>query len=204
MSPGDGEAEFIRAIQATPHDTALLSVYADWLEERSDRRAQFLRLRVRLAQMSPVGKKCVRLEAELRRLRSEVPTDWLAQLDRTRIDRCPLQFAYECPRQWEALQPTENAGVRFCTACQQAVYYCSSLKQARREARAGHCVAVDSTVRRRSGDLLAARTTRMGRIRVGVLIRPRSAIVEGEERPPAYRPRQRNRDRRHDRSRRLP
>jgi uncharacterized protein (TIGR02996 family) len=35
---------FLRAIQADPVDEANLLIYADWLEERSDGRAEFLRL----------------------------------------------------------------------------------------------------------------------------------------------------------------
>src|SRR5262245_37438328 len=35
---------FIRAIQASPHDTAAPLIYADWLEERGDTRGECLRL----------------------------------------------------------------------------------------------------------------------------------------------------------------
>jgi uncharacterized protein (TIGR02996 family) len=38
------EAAFLRALIAAPDDAALRGVYADWLEERGDRRAEFLRL----------------------------------------------------------------------------------------------------------------------------------------------------------------
>src|SRR5262245_818710 len=36
------EAPFIEAVQAAPGDTGLLLIYADWLEERGDSRAEFL------------------------------------------------------------------------------------------------------------------------------------------------------------------
>jgi uncharacterized protein (TIGR02996 family) len=39
-----GEDAFLRGLLATPDDAALRSVYADWLEERSDPRAAFVRL----------------------------------------------------------------------------------------------------------------------------------------------------------------
>jgi uncharacterized protein (TIGR02996 family) len=39
---------FQRAILASPADTTLKLVYADWLQERDDPRAEFLRLQVEL------------------------------------------------------------------------------------------------------------------------------------------------------------
>jgi uncharacterized protein (TIGR02996 family) len=35
---------FLRAILATPEDMATRLIYADWLEERGDARAEYLRL----------------------------------------------------------------------------------------------------------------------------------------------------------------
>src|SRR5262245_22956281 len=37
------EAEFIRAIAASPHDQLLLGAFGDWLEEQGDRRAAWVR-----------------------------------------------------------------------------------------------------------------------------------------------------------------
>jgi uncharacterized protein (TIGR02996 family) len=43
------EAAFLAAIQAAPADATTRLVYADWLEERNDPRAEFLRLQHQLA-----------------------------------------------------------------------------------------------------------------------------------------------------------
>lgn len=39
------EVEFLKAIDDNPHDTSLLLVYADWLEERGDDRSDLIRRR---------------------------------------------------------------------------------------------------------------------------------------------------------------
>ncbi|HYT92433.1 MAG TPA: TIGR02996 domain-containing protein [Gemmataceae bacterium] len=85
------ETTFLRALQATPEDAALLQVYADWLEERGDRRAEFLRLRAVLLGMSPEDKQFRSLLAKLRRARAEVSPEWLAALGRAAIENCPLE-----------------------------------------------------------------------------------------------------------------
>jgi uncharacterized protein (TIGR02996 family) len=167
----DDETPFIQAVQAAPGDKALLLIYADWLEERGDPRADFLRIRVALGRLSPTDKQFRALWSRLRRLRSGIDPAWLAVLDRTPIENCPVQFAYACPKRWEALRPTGEASVRFCEACQLRVYYCSTLKQARRHAEAGDCVAVDSMLNRRPGDLAGAlaepnQSVRLGNVRV--------------------------------------
>jgi len=43
------EAAFLAAMQAAPADAALRLVYADWLQERDDARAEFVRLQHQLA-----------------------------------------------------------------------------------------------------------------------------------------------------------
>jgi uncharacterized protein (TIGR02996 family) len=48
--PGGEDQAFIEAIRAAPDDAALKLVYADWLEERGDERAEYLRVQVTLAQ----------------------------------------------------------------------------------------------------------------------------------------------------------
>jgi uncharacterized protein (TIGR02996 family) len=50
---GPEEAAFLRAAHAAPGDSAPRLVYADWLEERGDRRAAFIRLCERLLASDP-------------------------------------------------------------------------------------------------------------------------------------------------------
>jgi uncharacterized protein (TIGR02996 family) len=150
----DYDEAFIRDIEEHPDDAGLRLIYADWLEERGDARAEFLRREAELAGV-PQGEKNRRrkLERRLRELREGVDGWWLARLDRTGVDNCELEFAFRCPKRWEKLQPTDDPAVRFCDACEKNVYHCDSVKRAREHAWKGHCVAVDSREPRTAGDL---------------------------------------------------
>ena len=67
----DDEAAFVDALRAAPGDALARLVYADWLDERGDPRAEFLRLSCRVAD-------------DLRRLadlRAGLPADWAAAAD---------------------------------------------------------------------------------------------------------------------------
>jgi uncharacterized protein (TIGR02996 family) len=57
---GAEEGAFLRAIHAAPDDSAPRLVYADWLEERGDPRADFIRLEERIRGLDPVEKQAVR------------------------------------------------------------------------------------------------------------------------------------------------
>ena len=61
------EAGFVRAIQENPEDDSLRLVYADWLEERADIRAEYLRLESQLS----------RVPARLRELCRLIDPGWL-------------------------------------------------------------------------------------------------------------------------------
>ncbi|MDY7227170.1 hypothetical protein [Hyalangium rubrum] len=62
------------------------------------------------------------------------------------IQNCEVRFQFKCPKQWDALRETAEAGVRLCDACQKHVYLCESKLDAARHAREGHCVAVPGWV----------------------------------------------------------
>jgi hypothetical protein len=87
-------------------------------------------------------------------LRARVPRQWLIVLGREPIENCELLFTFRCPLKWEKLEPTNLAGVRFCHACQKAVYHCDTIEEARDHASAGDCVAVDAGLTRSPDDLL--------------------------------------------------
>jgi uncharacterized protein (TIGR02996 family) len=136
------EEELLSQLVASPADDALRLVYADWLEERGDRRAAFLR-----AQVS--GAKPPRPSVK----RALKDPQWLAKVDRTDIENCgEPQFKFRCPLKWQALAPLDE-GVRYCGVCRREVFYCASLDEARQHARQGHCVAVASPIPRSPGDL---------------------------------------------------
>jgi uncharacterized protein (TIGR02996 family) len=64
------EAGFIEAIRQAPDETAHRLVYADWLEERGDPRAEYLRLQCQAAQLAP------RLAA----MGEQLDPEWLASV----------------------------------------------------------------------------------------------------------------------------
>jgi uncharacterized protein (TIGR02996 family) len=160
---------FCRAIAEAPEDTAARLVYADWLEEQGDPRAEFVRADVRLAAMPAEDPARPALLEQLQDLRTGLDPDWLARLDRTPIENCvlpptprrrkarpsapSLEFAYMCPLRWELLLEGTEAKVRHCDFCHMNVYHCASMAEAREHAWQGHCVAVDSRLTRTPGDL---------------------------------------------------
>ncbi len=62
------------------------------------------------------------------------------QTQRT-IRNCLAIFRVVCPQQWEALTPTDVSGVRYCSQCEQRVFFCESDEETIAHAHAGHCVA---------------------------------------------------------------
>jgi len=147
------EATFLQAILADPEDSTLRLAYADWLEERGDPRAEFLRVEAGLKERPLSRRRRTRLRLRLDELRLQLDRDWLILVDRTKIENCSFRFQYQCPQCWEALQQTDVTSVRFCTTCRKKVYYCRSVLEAQHCARNDRCVAVDSHLFRTRGDL---------------------------------------------------
>ncbi|HNN97674.1 MAG TPA: hypothetical protein PKI03_35655 [Pseudomonadota bacterium] len=56
------------------------------------------------------------------------------------------RFAFECPRMWETLSPTDDPKVRHCADCQQAVYFEDSPAAVEYRALAGQCVAIPASL----------------------------------------------------------
>jgi uncharacterized protein (TIGR02996 family) len=72
--------QFLRAIFAQPDGVHRL-VYADWLEERGDPRAAFLRLEVELHRLAKSAKtRRDRLLKRMQKLQAELDPDWVARL----------------------------------------------------------------------------------------------------------------------------
>jgi uncharacterized protein (TIGR02996 family) len=151
------ERALIESILCRPNDSIAWLVYADWLEERGDARSEFIRTVIALSGTEMDAEAKSRLETRIRERRAEVDPRWLALLDRAAIELCEFRFKFNCPRTWERLGLTENESVRFCEHCSRHVFYCRSLKQARRLADRGECVALDPSIPRRMGDLRRAR-----------------------------------------------
>ncbi len=73
----EDEAGFLNALRANPHDDLTRAVYADWLEERSDPRAEFLRLQTSVKSLPWFGLEKAATIDRLRELRKQVAAEWL-------------------------------------------------------------------------------------------------------------------------------
>jgi uncharacterized protein (TIGR02996 family) len=139
------EIDFLREIEGSPAEETARLIYADWLEERGDPRAEYLRLECELHQLAVGSPRFRELTTELRDLRDGFDPHWLVAVGRTRVGNC-ASFSLECPNKWEWLVATEEPLVRFCDHCRKHVHYCSSLSEAQRLAWEGKCVAIDSAM----------------------------------------------------------
>jgi uncharacterized protein (TIGR02996 family) len=83
------EAGLLQAMRDAPGDSALRLVYADWLEEQGDPRADFVRLESRLRRSSARDAGYPRDLALWLVWRDRLPADWLEVLAR-RVNGLPL------------------------------------------------------------------------------------------------------------------
>lgn len=141
----EDELDFLREIEQSPTDEMPRLIYADWLEEHGDERADYLRLECELHRMGQLTPKFMELTERLRDMREDFDPRWLVAVGRTRVGNC-ASFSIECPNKWEWLVATDNPLVRFCDRCSKKVHYCSSLSEAQRLAWEGECVAIDSAM----------------------------------------------------------
>ncbi len=72
------EHGFLSAILAAPDDVALHLIYADFLEERGDARAEALRLKCAMATIPEGEPRCAELVARLEQLRPTLDPEWFA------------------------------------------------------------------------------------------------------------------------------
>lgn len=79
------EDGFLTAIKADPNDDVPRLVYADWLEERGDPRAHFIRLHLAMTAAAPDHTDWVAGEHELSLLRKCCDPAWLAVIEPERI-----------------------------------------------------------------------------------------------------------------------
>ncbi len=61
-------------------------------------------------------------------------------------------FAFKCPRSWDDLTLTNSESVRFCSACDQEVYFAEDEETFGMLAATGKCVAIRDNLRVDSGD----------------------------------------------------
>ena len=164
------EANFLKMILANPQDDSTRLVYADWLEETGSdeaiKKAEFLRLTVRLAPRSKSKVSRDHLRKRLQELAADLDTDWLAIVSHLNVENCyeipqrgghlqtiSIKFDLQCDRKWEELEPTDDVSQRYCDSCDKTVHYCGTILEAREHAKARNCIAVDSGIVRREDDL---------------------------------------------------
>jgi uncharacterized protein (TIGR02996 family) len=167
------EDAFLRKLLENPADDVARLVYADWLEERdtdeAKRKAEYLRATVQLLTGELTKSQRKKLRNRLVTIGGDFETDWLSVVRRSKVENCGderkqflgetgprvslAMFAFECDRRWDEMTSTDADNVRFCSKCQESVFYCDTIDAAREHAIAGHCVAVDHRVERHPGDL---------------------------------------------------
>ena len=57
------------------------------------------------------------------------------------VTNCHPTLAFECPREWNRLQPTGRDNVRYCHTCSRQVFLCAAPEEAERYAEVGQYVA---------------------------------------------------------------
>ncbi|MCI0700666.1 MAG: TIGR02996 domain-containing protein, partial [Planctomycetia bacterium] len=75
---------FLRAILVEPDDRVSRLVYADWLDERADPKAEFIRIEARLTELPPDHEESAVLRRRRRELQAQLPAWWLAILGSVR------------------------------------------------------------------------------------------------------------------------
>lgn len=157
----DTEATLLAAIAR--HDEASRLVYADWLEGRGNTaHAEFLRLQQVLVGPIPAddaGRALWKRRSDrLRALAETIDPAWRIQVARPAVENCAAHFDFACPMEWGQLGATDEPDVRTCALCEEPVYYCTTLADARRHAAQRRCVALDITVERSPNDLVQIKT----------------------------------------------
>jgi uncharacterized protein (TIGR02996 family) len=117
---GEGESKgvetaFNQAIRNSPDDDVTRLIYADWLEERGDPRADFLRVECRVHEMSETSLQYRTLKRQLGRLAKHLDIRWLATV-------CRVHFEIEAPHRHPSRCSLTVAGPFYtcgsCLACE--------------------------------------------------------------------------------------
>ena len=77
----DDESAFLNALIVYPESDCHRAVYADWLEERGDARAGFLRLLLAVKTILPRDPALEVAQCQLRELRTRLPLKWLRAVE---------------------------------------------------------------------------------------------------------------------------
>lgn len=148
------EGPFILPFLAGSADEGARRRYRDWLVERGDPRGEVVTLLESLEAPTP-RVDLVPLRARFTALAAAVSPAWLAlfravtaplHCGLARAEAPAVRFAFECPRAWASLDPTDDPTVRRCDGCGERVYFSATRDEAERRAREGACVAVPASL----------------------------------------------------------
>lgn len=90
---------FLESIRTDPHDLSTRMIYADWLDERKDPRADLIRIEEEMKQIPVHIDSYWYLKTRRNELRQNAPLEWL-QLMRYGMD-CPPMFHHGIPEGWK-------------------------------------------------------------------------------------------------------
>jgi len=146
----DEDNAFLRSILDVPEDRNTWLVYADWLDDRSDPRAEFLRLAVERSLLAEDDPTRPAVETRLNELRTELDPHWMMMFDRARIWACPRAgwtAPRVCPsRRWNDLAATDVPDIRLCHECARPVFYCHTFEEALQYESCGQCSALSTRI----------------------------------------------------------
>ena len=132
------ELHFLRQIRLSPEDDLSRLIYADWLEEQGDARADFLRLDVELQNRTKESLDYQELLAERSSLLPQIDPAWVNLLAKAAIEKCArsgrrqqanpneaegVDFAYRCPKRWEKQGWVMSLSVRRVTPAAPTCMY---------------------------------------------------------------------------------
>jgi hypothetical protein len=135
-------------------DPAPRERYRAWLEAQGDERAELFAIEDALLRDDEPGREAAIARAQEILAKSAHVREWWRFVTRTSaIRNCGkgprafdrVRFSFECPRTWESLAPTDEAGARHCDSCARLVYLCRSAEEAERRARRGDCVTLSAS-----------------------------------------------------------
>lgn len=134
------EGDFLAALGSAPRDDAVRLAFADWLEERGDQRAHFLRIDCQLARCPPEDPHAIELRRRLAEQFAGLDTDWVATVCHGLIAGC-CNASRWCPlTTWERLQPLPPTDVsdglrrrfRRCPNCAAEVGFVTQVEAVRK------------------------------------------------------------------------
>jgi uncharacterized protein (TIGR02996 family) len=147
----DDETAWLAAIADSPGEEVRL-VFADWLEDRGDPRAEFIRLDCALARLPPDCEESTRIRRHLAEKFAELPEEWVSVVSRAVLAGCCGQpHSFYCPRHtWADLHRFPGKIDRRCLECRRYVILTGDIEVVREVACGvapeAKCVAVDPRV----------------------------------------------------------